>query len=421
MADNISIHCSYDKLVKIDELKPHHQNRNKHPADQIDRLAKIIQYQGIRAPIKVSRRSNLITAGHGRLEAFRRLKLKEVPVNYQDYETEEQEYADLQSDNAIASWAELDLSGINADIPNLGPDFDLDLLGIKDFVLEPADKMAGCDEDEVPEKVEATAKLGDIWSLGDHRMMCGDSTSIDAVENLLGWDKAPGKHIDMVFTSPPYGVGLDYETYNDSFAETKKLVSDVIVSLYDKVEGYICLNWGDIVAAKGINNTTFPSQFSWLPHYDQTLRALGFFLYGQRIWKKPHARCSGIWSASSNRPVTDWEYLFTWSNGGQKYKMRGNESHFGIIDSSESKQTDTLLKHPGAFPVMIPERMVLIHTDVEHSVYDPFGGSGSTLIACEKTNRKCFMMEIDPHYCDVIVARWEKYTGKKAELINGKT
>lgn len=132
----IPIHCTHDKLVKITELKPHPKNRNKHPEDQIERLTKILKYQGIRSPIKVSKRSGFITAGHGRLEAFKKLKIKQIPVNYQDYDSDEQEYADLQSDNAIALWADLDLSGINLDVPDLGPDFDIDMLGIKDFNLD---------------------------------------------------------------------------------------------------------------------------------------------------------------------------------------------------------------------------------------------------------------------------------------------
>lgn len=134
------IHCPHDRLVSVKELKAHPQNRNQHPKDQIERLAKILDYQGWRYPIKVSKRSGFITSGHGRLEAAKHLKLKEVPVSFQDYTDEAQEYADLQADNAIASWSELDLSAINMDIGDLGPDFDIDLLGIKDFLVEPAEK-----------------------------------------------------------------------------------------------------------------------------------------------------------------------------------------------------------------------------------------------------------------------------------------
>ncbi len=123
--------------MNLKDLKPHPHNRNKHPKEQIERLAKILEYQGWRYPIKVSKRSGFITSGHGRLEAARHLKWKTVPVNFQEYTDDAQEYADIQSDNAIASWSELDLSGINSDIADLGPDFDLDLLGIKQFSIVP--------------------------------------------------------------------------------------------------------------------------------------------------------------------------------------------------------------------------------------------------------------------------------------------
>src|SRR5271157_4239349 len=146
----MEIKCLYDKIEFVDSLKEHPKNRNIHNTPQIERLARILDYQGWRYPIKVSKRSGLITSGHGRLAAAKLNKWDTVPVNYQDYESDEQEYADVQSDNAIASWAELDLSGINLDIGDLGPDFDIDLLGIKGFEIEVADKF-NSDEDDIPE------------------------------------------------------------------------------------------------------------------------------------------------------------------------------------------------------------------------------------------------------------------------------
>jgi hypothetical protein len=134
------VHCPHDALVSVKDLKPNPLNRNSHPKDQVERLAKILEYQGWRYPIKVSKRSGLITSGHGRLEAAKLLKWKEVPVSFQEYASDEQEYADTISDNSIASWSELNLSGINSDLTDLGPDFDIDLLGIKDFGVDPAEK-----------------------------------------------------------------------------------------------------------------------------------------------------------------------------------------------------------------------------------------------------------------------------------------
>jgi hypothetical protein len=136
-ADGPKIHCLYDELVDPKTLKYHPKNRNKHPKDQIERLAKILEYQGWRYPIKVSKLSGCVTSGHGRIAAAFLKKWTQVPVVFQEYENEDQEYADVQSDNAIASWAELDLAGINLDVPDLGPDFDINMLGLKGFQINP--------------------------------------------------------------------------------------------------------------------------------------------------------------------------------------------------------------------------------------------------------------------------------------------
>ena len=151
----MKIRCEYKKLVPIKELKPHPKNRNTHPADQIARLAQVIEYPGFRHPIIVSNLSGFIVAGHGRLAAAQKLKLKEVPVDYQDFGSEEEEYAFLVSDNSIALWAELDFSGINADIGDLGPDFDIDMLGIKAFGLDPAPLDEAGDTEEGGEGKQA--------------------------------------------------------------------------------------------------------------------------------------------------------------------------------------------------------------------------------------------------------------------------
>lgn len=138
----MQIRCNYDELIPIAELKKkfHPKNRNKHPRDQIVRLAKLMKYQGIRKVAVLSTRSGFLTAGHGRILAAEEAGEKEYPVEKQDYENEDQEIADLNADNAIGLWAEMDLSGINADVPDLGPDFDIDFLGIKNFVVDVSEK-----------------------------------------------------------------------------------------------------------------------------------------------------------------------------------------------------------------------------------------------------------------------------------------
>lgn len=397
----MKIRCLYDQLVKIKELSPYPKNRNKHPAEQIKRLAEILEYQGWRYPIKVSKLSGFITAGHGRLAAAKKLGLKDVPVNYQEYESEEQEYADLVADNSIALWAEIDLSGINADLPDLGPDFNIDMLGLKDFILEPAEKLdPQCDEDELPEHVEPKTKLGDVYEIGVHRLMCGDSTNIQSVETLMDGQKA-----DMVFTDPPYGVSyagghnkkkrkgiendsLEGESLTDLFYGA--LVSATLFT-HDHAPFYI---W----YANGKAVETF-SSFSKL---DLKVRAV-------LCWYKIK---SGLGAFMS-------QYIPNYEPCIYAHKTGCSPQWFGPTDEKtvwELKKERVNEFHPTQKPVELAERAINNSSEQGQLLLDLFGGSGSTLIACEKTGRKCFMMELDTHYCDVIVARWERYTGKKAML-----
>ena len=139
----LDVKCNEPRLVDVSTLKPHPKNNNKHSPEQIERLSQIIEYNGFRNPIVVSKASGFITKGHARLEAAKKLGWAQVPVDFQEYKSEEAEYADITADNAIASWAQLDLSMVNLELENLGPDFDLDLLGIPNFTLEPSIKNTG--------------------------------------------------------------------------------------------------------------------------------------------------------------------------------------------------------------------------------------------------------------------------------------
>lgn len=158
MTQSIDIQSKDIKLVPIDQIKESHKNRNSHSAEQIDRLAKIIQYQGFRNPLIVSNQSGLLVAGHGRLMAARKLGLTELPVMYQDFKDSDAEYAAMVSDNSIASWAELDLAGINSDIGDLGPDFDIELLGVEGFTLDPHGDFKEPDPKKDPTQKDAMLK-----------------------------------------------------------------------------------------------------------------------------------------------------------------------------------------------------------------------------------------------------------------------
>lgn len=391
------------EMVSISSLKSHPDNRNKHPKEQIERLAKILEHQGFRYPVKVSKRSGFVTSGHGRIEAAKLKGWTEVPVSFQDYESEAQEYADVQADNAIASWAELDLSGITADIGILGPEFDLDMLGLKDFTIEIAGVEGQCDEDEVPEVKEPIAKLGDVWQLGEHRLMCGDSTSIDAVEKLMNGAKA-----DMVFTSPPYNAGKKgfeakgkYKNANDDDEALWLEMMSGFTSAWMTVSQYLFINL-QILSGNKVKI------HEWL------------HLFRNNFVDQMALTKSTLPAMEPNILNAELEFMYILNSDEHPKKhiklgveFRGNVSNVYEMRRSSGEFAK---EHRATFDVSFPEYFINTFLGQGRTVADPFGGTGSTLIACEKTKRKCFMMELDPHYVDVIIARFEKYTGKKAVL-----
>ena len=392
----MQIRCKYDELVSPKKLKAHPKNRNKHKKEQIERLAKILEYQGWRYPVKVSKQSGYITSGHGRVLAAKKLKC-EVPINYQDYDNDDMEYADVQSDNAIAAWSELDMDGINDDLDSLADDFDRELLGIENFDEKENDKYADKDADSVPENVEPVVKLGQIWKLGEHRLMCGDATQdVDALMD--------GNRADMIFTDPPYGVGYDggiqFKDGGVKKGQREKLSNDASASIYLSsipVMNTICdgpiYTWFAGTKAKEI--------YEAIEQCDGTIHAM-------IVWVK-----NGGYGALNACYKQKHEPCLFWKPKKSTLRWSGDTTENTIWDI---KKDGVNKLHPTQKPVSLAERAIKNHKC--KSVLDLFGGSGSTLIACEKTNRKCYMMELEPKYCDVIIKRYEDFTGNKAEIIH---
>lgn len=398
------IRCLYDKLVPIQELKKlfHPKNRNNHPPEQITRLAKILNYSGARYPAKISNQSGFITSGHGRILSAEEAGWTEYPVNYQDYDDDVMEYADLTADNSVAAWAELDLSGINTDIGNLGP-FDIELLGFKDFKIEVAEKLPpGGDPDHIPEAPkESFVKPGDIWQLGEHRLMCGDSIMIGDIEKLMNGSKA-----DMVFTDPPYNVnyGVDNTSNPAGWSNSNRNIKNDHMSSeeYFKFSQDICASISIITdgcvylcAAPGKDGRIIFRALDESFHCSTTV-----------IWNKSSMVMGRSKYHNKYEPI--W---FGWVKSGTNFI--DDRKLVNVWDFDRPHRSDL---HPTMKPIELIEQAIS-HASKD-SVADIFGGSGSTLIACEKTNRKCFMMELDPYYCCVIIERWQKYTEKRAVRID---
>lgn len=436
----------------LNKLIPYARNARTHSQEQIEKICASIAEFGFNSPILVDGENGII-AGHGRFMAAKKLGLKEVPVVVLTHMTDAQKRAYILADNKIAELAGWDkdlLKDEIADLKKLGADLDsvgfsdVEIAGLENELFgedffQPKkvntnkvdrffkDKEFKTDPDEIPEQVPATTKLGDIYQLGAHRLMCGDSTSIDAVERLMAGEKA-----ELCFTSPPYA---DQREYNGGKELSTEHLATFIRTSRDKVN-YFAVNLGYSRKNGEVNQ--------YWNDYIKEARDCGLKLLSWNVWNK--GECGSIGNQTAMFGVShEWIFVFgseakdlnrtvanksagelanhNWNrqkDGSikkQKDRIVGDFSQMKTVyDCVPQKERDDI-DHPARFPIRFPEGYIEAMTDINHSVYEPFCGSGSTLMACENSGRRCYAMELDPHYCDVIVARWEKFTGKKAEKI----
>ena len=392
--------CAYDELIEVHKLINHPQNPNKHSEDQIERLSKIIDYQGQRSPVVVCKDTGFIIVGHGRKDAMKKLGWEKIAVNYQKFDDDAQRYAHMTADNAIGSWSDLDLSQINMDMLDLGPELDLDMLGLKDFIIEPIEKLdPQCDADEVPElKEDPITKRGDVWLLGKHRLMCGDSTMIDDVEKLMNGEKA-----DMVFTSPPYngdthldyGKGENKKLYENntdkwSSGEYIEFCHEVLSNLFSVTSGFIF--WNVMYNAK--------SRFEYIKCIEP---------YIENLWETIAWKKTGM--PLSNGLTRSFEFVFCFKNGERKHLSKEFQTENNLWDISNIGAQNKS-EHRACFPVGLPLKGIELGSEEGQVILEPFCGSGTSLIACEKSLRKCYSIEMDEKYCDLIVNRYMKFTGR---------
>ena len=389
--------------MQIKDLKQDKRNFRKHNQQNLDLIKKSVSEVGLGRSVVIDN-ENEIVCGNGLVSTLDKntpIKVIEtdgselVVVKRTDLNTNDEKRKQLAiMDNSTSDSSEFDLESLQADfdveqLQDWGLDVEFESLEEKEII-----------EDEVPEEVETKCKLGDIWQLGSHRLMCGDSTSITDVEKLMDGAKA-----DMVFTDPPYLL----ETKGGCKGEIGKALSKqgndiefisnfnpdnflhVLPNVFEK---------NKINAYVFCNKDLLPKYLNWAVDNK--------YSYNVLVWKKPNAIPIG----DSHRP--DIEYLLLlrknaiWNNG--------------LKDVNYSRCLE-FSRETGLHPTMKPLKLITnemqISSNKGSNILDPFGGSGSTLIACEQLDRKCYMMELDPKYCDVILQRWENFTGKKAELLNG--
>jgi len=448
--NSINIYCAYNDLADVTTLVLNPKNPNTHPQKQIELLAKIIKNQGWRAPITVSNRSGFVVRGHGRLMAAQLLGMSQVPVDRQDYATEAEEWADLIADNRIAELSQIDdalLANLLSEI-NLG-DIDMDLTGFTDKQIDNLlsnFNIAEVKEDNfdaaaaVAEIKDPVAKPGDVWQLGQHRLMCGDATVITDVEKLM-----EGKLAAMVFTDPPYNVAYEGGTAdkltikNDNMpAERfKQFLNDAFTSMFMVTEpgGAIYVCHAD---SEGSNFRGALQDAGWLLKqclvWVKNQFVLGRqdyqwrhepLLYGWKPgaahkWHGGRKQSTVIEEAAPIVVKEDNEgALFTFTAGIQTITIR--VPSFEVLQSGDDSVStvwrfEKPLKngeHPTMKPIGLCARAIQNSSRQGENVLDLFGGSGSTLMAAEQTGRVCYTMELDPVYCDVIIRRYEEFTGQK--------
>ena len=364
-------------LVK--DLIPYERNTKKHDKTQINNVAESIKQYGFVQPIVIDK-DNVVVIGHCRLLAAKQLKMKEVPCVCVEDLTEEQVKALRIVDNK-SNESEWDFDFLADELADLDlSDFDFD------FGIEDEEEETEIVEDEAPEvdeDAEPIAKLGDIWQLGRHRLMCGDSTDKATVEMLMD-----GKKADMVFTDPPYNIG--YQGVSDKRTiQNDKMTDEDFVDFLEKAlmpceTMYVCCSW----------------QYSHL--FRQALENIGQKIKAMIVWDKVNP------AQHLDKYFKQHEIIWYCGAFGGEKTLRGD-----VWQCKRQKNT----VHPTMKPLELIG-MALQDQPKKKTVYDGFGSSGSTLIACEQLDRTCYMMELDPKYCDVIIKRWETLTGEKAVLIN---
>jgi len=385
------------ELVLIDDLDLDPRNARKHDAKNLKAIADSLKQFGQRKPIVVWGRT--VVAGNGTMAAARTLGWREIQVaRVPDDWSADQVKAYALADNRSAELAVWDEQVLASQLLELQQaEFDIELLG---FEL-PVDELAEITEDEIPEQVEPKAKIGDVWKLGRHRLLCGDACDTATVQKLMAGNEAA-----LIFTDPPYNLDFKGQRINGNEKNKHDLIKNDNLQIDE---------FDDFVKKVLINYLAMKPKAWYFFFSDLTLdmlltpmREIGFSWKSILIWMKPMS------TISAKDYKSRYEPFVYGCKPNSFYGERYNDED--IWQFSRVKKNDL---HPTMKPLDLIAKALNNSSKPNEIVVDLFGGSGSTLIACEQTNRTCFMMELDPKYVDVIIARWEKFTGEQAQLIEG--
>lgn len=412
-------------MVEVKDLKPYAKNAKKHDKEQVEKIAESIKRFGFVSPCLIDGEKNII-AGHGRLMAAKKLGMQAVPCVFVEGMTDEERRAYILADNRLTEIGGWDMGLVRDEIAALiDAGFDVGVLGFDD-VLGNSDKDVSEDDFDIDNPVDIRCRAGDVWKLGDHRLMCGDSTNVDCVQRLMGGEKA-----DLFLTDPPYNVDYTGGTkdklkiMNDKQEDGafRAFLTDAFVAA-DSVlrEGGGYYVWH--ADSEGLNFRAAARSAGW------TLRQTiiwvkNSIVLGRQDYQWKHEPCLYGWKDGTHYFTQDRAQATVWDDKVDIKKLKKDElmqiltamlsdkAHTTVIYEDKPTRNDL---HPTMKPVRLIGRLIANSTMPGWIVLDTFAGSGSTLIACEQLNRRCYMMELDPHYCDVIIARWEALTGREAVL-----
>ena len=383
--------------VSLELLRPYERNAKKHGPGQIEKLKASITEFGFLTPCLIDSNYNLI-AGHGRVMAAKELGIGSVPCVFIEGLSDEQRRAYILADNRLGELGEWDMELVFDELKELDDlGFDIELTGFEMPEEIPEIIEDNFDEDAVPD--EPRVKLGDLWQLGDHRLICGDSTDASVIDKLTNKNK-----VNLLLTDPPYGIDV---------VKGSKVGGGGPIH-FGKVRGE---NWVESKTYSSIigDDTTDTARESY---NIASIYAENQIIFGGNYFTDflPPSRCWIVWDKQNTGNFADAELAWTSFDKGVKlYHFMWN----GLAREGNRKAEGVTRVHPTQKPVGLMGYILGDFSNESDKILDLFGGSGSTLIACEQLNRKCFMCELDPHYCDVIINRWETFTGREAVLING--